>query len=149
MKDELAWYFNFPCSELKEKTFERKVLSSIFLISFPHQNKEIGSFILWGQGAGFLIHKIRMEFSNLILTLHLFGLMCSYEYAEFGVWMTPFSLTSPPFFSLPSLSFYQKKTPRANLSYQHSSPSEYILKALLAQVVTSLGQIPEFYIFMD
>ena len=24
MMDELAWYFNFPCSELKERTFERK-----------------------------------------------------------------------------------------------------------------------------
>ena len=50
MMDELAWCFNFPCSELKERTFERKVLSSIFLISFPHQNKEIGSLHLMGTG---------------------------------------------------------------------------------------------------
>lgn len=51
MMDEFAWYFNLPSSELKERTFERKVPSSIFLIFFfPHKNKEIGRLHLMGAG---------------------------------------------------------------------------------------------------
>lgn len=40
--DELIWCFNLPCCELIERTFERKVLSSIS--HFFHQNKEMGEF---------------------------------------------------------------------------------------------------------
>lgn len=41
---------NFPCSELKERTFEKRGAFINLSHFFPHQNKETGSLHLTGAG---------------------------------------------------------------------------------------------------
>lgn len=84
------------------------------------------------------------NFSSLILTLHPFGLICLYEYAEFGGWETP-SLSlfspSPSFFSLFFFFHFIKRKPLGSIYHTNTQVHKKvcIIKALVAQVVTRLG----------